>query len=420
METIYILNLTVAVTLLFAPFWWSRRLLDQGWLNPITLMAICMMPIDFFRLFVGQMYLGDGLMAPPYQFAVLMTNLQQSITLFMLILASRLQITRSLPSLIPRFGQYSPADLRRLSRLFFLLYLVAFVILSMRTGGVGSWLSDIRGSYIEKRDGNGLFYAAAVSFLSVSYFFEGVSSSGSRGFALRSLIYLGAIYVLGSKGFVLQFFIFLLIILQRQGRVNLGRVLLIGLPSAFALLLINFASQRDTLDFAGVAEYFDYYPNAAMYYADYFRGAIPLFHGNVILTSFWEYVPRSLFPEKPYVYGILHVVEFYYPGGAESGNTPAFQGGVPQFADFGVPGVFIFALFNWVPLVYFAGLRYAVKCRAFLNHGPMTGRTIVICLLLFAPSFGSFLPLGLIILLLMFIVSLSKFFQMVKRTFILV
>jgi len=420
MEALYILNLMTAVALMFAPFWWSRRLLDQGWLNPVTLMVICMMPIDFFRLFVGQMYLGDGLIAPSYQFAVLMTNLQQSITIFLLVLASQLKITRGLPSLIPRLGQYSTADLRRLSRLFFLLYLAAFVILAIRTGGVGSWLSDIRGSYIEKREGNGLFYAAAVSFLSISYFFEGISSSRSRGFALRSLIYFGAIYVLGSKGFVLQFFIFSLIIFHRQGQVNIGRVLLIGLPAAFTLLLINFASQREALDFSGVAEYFDYYPNAAMYYADYFRGAISLFHGEVILTSFWEYVPRSFFPDKPFVYGILKVTEIYYPGGAESGNTPAFQGAVPQFADFGVPGVLFFALFNWVPLVYFAGLRYALQSRFILSQGPMTGRTIVVCLLLFAPSFGSFLPLGLVILLLLFIVALSKFLQMARRTLLAV
>jgi hypothetical protein len=401
---------------MFAPFWWSRQLLHQGWINPVTLMVICMMPIDIFRLFVGQMFLGNGLMSPSYQFAVLMTNLQQSITLFLFVLASRLQITRGLPSLIPQLGKFSPADLRRLSRLFFFLYLAAFLILAIRTGGVVSWLSDIRGSYIEKREGNGLFYAAAVSFLSISYFFEGVSNTRSQVFALRSLIYFCAIYVLGSKGFVLQFFIFSLIIFQRQGHVNMGRVLLTWLPAAFTLLLINFASQRENLDFSGIAEYFDYYPNAAMFYADYFRGAISLFQGKVMLTSLWEYVPRSFFPDKPFVYGILHVVEIYYPGGAESGNTPAFQGGVPQFADFGVPGVLFFALFNWIPLVYFAGLRYALKSRFFLNHGPMTGRTIVICLLLFAPSFGSFLPLGLVIMLLLFIVGLSKFFQIVRRT----
>ena len=424
MESLYSFNLIISVLLLFAPLWWSRRLLGQNWLNPISLMVIVWMPVDLFRLFVGQLFINNtslvlsNMMDPAFQFAVLMTNLQQVISLAMMFFIARLRITRDAPYLIPRMGRYSLGDLRHFGRFFFMLYVIAFLWLAMSTGGIGSWLEDIRGSYMEKRDGNGVFYAAAVSFLSISYFFEGVSSSRSLVFALRSLVYFVAIYILGSKGFVLQFFIFCLIIIHRQGQWSVGRGLLISMPAAFVLLLINFVSQRDTLDFAGIAEYFNYYPNAAMYYADYFRGALPLFEGKVFLTSFWEYVPRSLFPDKPYVYGILHVVEIYYPGGAESGNTPAFYGGVPQFADFGFPGVLLFALFNWAPLIYFAGLRYTLKDRAFLNKGPMSGRTIIVSLLLFAPAFGSFLPMGLIVILLLLIVCTIKFVQTISRSLI--
>ncbi|MEN9493666.1 MAG: hypothetical protein RJA63_4115, partial [Pseudomonadota bacterium] len=316
MEILYFSNLAIAIGLILAPIWWSRRLLDQDWLNAVSLVVICTLPVDLFRLLVGQLFRGEGLMDSAYQFAVLMTNLQQSVSLVILIFASKLAVTRRLPYMLPRMGHYSPKTLRNISLVFLLLYIAAFLILASRTGGVMDWLSDIRGSYIRKRDGNGPFYAAAVSFLSIAYFFEGVASSRSLSFTMRSAIFFVAIYLLGSKGFVLQFFVFYLVIILRQGRVHVGRVLLIALPSAFLLLLINFASQRDTLDFAGVAEYFDYYPNAAMYYTDYFNRTVQLFDGKVFLTSLWEYAPRSLFPDKPYVYGILHVVEIYYPGGA--------------------------------------------------------------------------------------------------------
>lgn len=418
MEILYFFNLTIAIGLILVPIWWSRRLLDQDWLNAVSLVVICTLPVDLFRLLVGQLFRGEGLMDSAYQFAVLMTNLQQSVSLAILIFASKLAVTRRLPYMLPRMGHYSPTTLRNISLVFLLLYIAAFLILASRTGGVMDWLSDIRGSYIRKRDGNGPFYAAAVSFLSIAYFFEGVASSRSLSFTLRSAIFFVAIYLLGSKGFVLQFFVFYLVIILRQGRVRVGRVLLIALPFAFLLLLINFASQRDTLDFAGVAEYFDYYPNAAMYYTDYFNRTVQLFDGKVFLTSLWEYAPRSLFPDKPYVYGILHVVEIYYPGGAETGNTPAFNGGVPQFADFGIPGVLLFALFNWTPLVYFASLRYALKDRIFLRPGPMTGRAIVISLLLFAPAFGTFLPMGLLAMLLLFIICMSKLVQMTTRSLV--
>lgn len=419
MELLYTLNISVAIGLILAPIWWSRRLLDQAWLNPVSLVSICLLPVELFRLLVGQLFRSQGLGDEAYQFAVLMTNVQQSVALLILVFASKLQITRRLPYLLPRMGEYSVKDLRRISIAFFLLYVAAFLVLATKTGGVGDWLSDVRGSYIRKREGNGTFYAAAIGFLTISYFFEGVSNPRTLSFTLRSIVFFGGVYILGSKGFVLQYFIFYLVIVLRQGRVNVGRMLIITMPAAFLLLLVNFFSQQDTIDLTNVAEYFDYYPNAAMFYADYFKGAVHLFEGKVFLSSLWEYAPRALFPEKPFVYGTLHVVEIYYPGGAESGNTPAFFGGVPQFADFGFPGLLVFALLNWTPLIYFAGLRYTLRDRAFLNHGPMSGRAIVVSLLLFAPAFGAFLPMGLVFMLLLFIVATSKLVQMFRRSFVM-
>jgi hypothetical protein len=415
-ELLFILNLAVAVSLIVSPMWWSRRLLDVGWLNPVSLAVICMLPVDLFRLFVGQMFRGDGLLAPEYQFAVLMTNVQNGVALLMLLLAARLRVVRRLPQWLPEFGRFEPLDLRRFAKAFFLLYLAAFLILAIKTGGVADWLLNIRSSYIEKRDGNGTYYAAAVNFLSISYFFFGVSSPRSARFTLFTVLYIAAIYVLGSKGFVLQFFIFYLIIILRQRQVKIGRVLVVALPTAFVLLLVNFFSSLDAVQLASVAEYFDYYPNAAMYYADYFRGAIGLFDGQVFLSSFWEYAPRSIFPQKPYVYGILHIVEFYYPGGAESGNTPAFEGGVPQFADFGILGVVMFAVLNLKPLIYFAGLRYTLKEQAFLRYGAMSGRAIIAGVLLFAPSFGTFLPVGLIGVMMLFIIGYGQVVRMTSRS----
>jgi hypothetical protein len=370
------------------------------------------------RLLVGQMFSGQGLNDEGYQFAVLMTNVQQLVALLILFIASRLPITRHLPYFLPRMGEYRMVDLKRISIIFFLLFVSAFLLLAVKTGGVGDWLADVRGSYMNKREGNGHLYAAAISFLSIAYFFEGVSNPKTLSFTLRSSVFIYCVAILGSKGFVLLFFIYYVIVVQKQGRVNIGRMLLITMPTAFLLLLMNFFSQSDSIDLSSVAEYFNYYPNAAMFYTDYFNGAIQLFNGEVIFSSLWEYVPRGLVADKPYVYGVLHVVEIYYPGGAESGNTPAFYGGVPQFADFGFPGLLILALLNWSTLFYFAGLRFALKDRFFLNYGPMTGRAILISLLLFAPAFGAFLPMGLIVVLLLFIVCISTIVQMISRSLI--
>jgi hypothetical protein len=408
MELLYFLNLFIATSLILSPVWWSRKLLKLDWLNPVTILIICFLPVELFKLFVGQWFREEGLMYPYFQFAVLMTNIQQSIALLLLYYYSHIKITRKIPYLIPRLGFYQKSDFFWISKLFFIMYLFAFMALALQTGGVMDWLLNIRDSYINKRDGYGLYYAAAINFISISYFFFGIASSDYKKFTYRSLLYFIAVYVLGSKGFLLNFFAFYLIIIWRQRKIPVSRILFISLPVIFLLLLANFFSNQETVDFSSVAQYFEYYPNAAMFYADYFSGAIKLFDGQILLSSFWEYVPRGLFPAKPYVYGILHVVEFYFPGGAESGNTPAIYGGVPQFADFGVFGVLVLAMINITPLFYISGLRYALVEKNFLDTVGLSGRSIVIFLVLFSPVFGVFLPVGLVVLLLAFTLCLIQ------------
>lgn len=417
MDLLYYLNLIIAVALILAPIWWSQRLLQLDWLNPISLLTICFLPVELFKLLIGQWFRDEGLMYPYFQFAVLMTNLQQCIGLLLIYFAARLKVTQQIPYIIPRLGFYRKPDFGWISRVFFFLYVVAFLTLALKTGGVADWLLNIRDSYINKREGNGLYYAAAINFVSISYFFCGIASDNWRAFTFRSIFYFCAVYVLGSKGFLLNFFVFYLIIIWRQRQIKIGRILLIALPVVFLLLLVNFFSNQGAIELDSIAQYFEYYPNAAMYYADYFGGVIKLFEGQVFLSSFWEYVPRGLFPEKPYVYGILHVVEFYFPGGAESGNTPAIYGGVPQFADFGIIGLLFFAMINLLPLFYFAGLRYALVEGAFLRAEGLSGRGIIICLLLLSPVFGVFLPAGLVVLLLIFVLSSIQFIRIIIRSF---
>lgn len=416
MDLIYLINLIIAVGLILAPIWWSQRLLQLDWLNPVSLVTICFLPVELFKLIIGQWFRDAGLMYPYFQFAVLMTNLQQCIGLLLLYFTARLKVTRLIPYIIPSLGFYRKPDFSWISRAFFFLYVAAFLTLALKTGGITDWLLNIRDSYINKREGNGLYYAAAINFISISYFFCGVASDSWRAFTFRSIFYFFAVYILGSKGFLLNFFVFYLIIIWRRQNINIGKMLLIVLPGAFLLLLVNFFSNQESIDVGSIAQYFEYYPNAAMYYADYFGGVIKLFEGQVVITSFWEYVPRGLFPEKPYVYGILHVVDFYFPGGAESGNTPAIYGGVAQFADFGIMGLLFFAMINLLPVFYFAGLRYALVEGKFLSAEGLSGRSVIICLLLFSPVFGVFLPAGLIALVLIFVLSFMQFIIIIIRS----
>lgn len=407
---LYFLNLCVAVGLTMSPIWWSKKLLKLDWLNPVSLVTLCFLPVEIFKLLVGQYFREEGLMYPYFQFAVLMTNLQQCIGLALIYFAAHLKVTKQIPRMVPQLGFYPSQYFYWISKTFFVFYIFAFLILAIKTGGVLDWLLNIRDSYIAKRDGNGIYYATAINCLSLSYFFFGLANSGWRWFTFLSLFYFGGVYILGSKGFLLSFFSFYLVIIWRQQQIPVGRILIAMSPVIFAMMLMMFFSVDGSVDLVAVAQYFEYYPNAAKYYADYFSGGLPLFEGKIFFSSFWEYVPRELFSEKPYIYGILYIVDIYFPGGAESGNTPAIYGAVPQFADFGILGVIFFAMINLLPIFYFSGMHYALKKGAFLRISGLSGRDTIICILLFAPVFGVFLPMGLIFCLLfsvLFIMRLS-------------
>lgn len=93
----------------------------------------------------------------------------------------------------------------------------------------------------------------------------------------------------------------------------------------------NFDSLKETL------QYYDYFDNAVRYVGRS-ENFGPNF-GGTLLSSLWEYVPRRVWPAKPFVYGSVVVNEHFFPGAAEVGYTPGYLPWIPYHLDFGVTGV---------------------------------------------------------------------------------
>ncbi len=389
-------------------------------INPITIALLFFLPFDVFRLILGPVLISGVLDNFGYQFALLMTNLQSSLGLVIFIFFVRWKVTSSVAKWLPAGRSFSSKQLHFLSCGFFVLYMIAFLYLTQKTGGLLDWLLEPRRSYLEKRDGNGLYYSAALNFLSLSFFFFGFSTNSKHQLTVVSFLFIVAVYFFGSKGFILNFFVFYFVILFRLGYKRMPQLFLTLLPVVFGLLAINFFSMRQAVDFQSIAEYFDYYTNAAMYYEDYFSGSISLFAGQVWLTSFWEYIPRSLYDAKPYVYGMLHVTDIYFPGGAESGNTPAFGGGVAEFADFGVFGIIFSSLFNYALFFKALGYIYIFRLKAFSSEKSINLTQLFVCMLFFAPVLGTFLPIGLFASFLLCSWLYSIFILKVRNEFIFI
>lgn len=405
MEVLYSLNVLVAIALLLWPLWFSTRCVGLTAVNPLTIAMALGLPVQLFKLIGGPLVLIDGGLADSgYQFAVLMSNLQiiceTASLVFFYQLFARVRVERALPL---RRVTLSRRDARRAEYVFLALFAACYLLLALGEFGLGAWLANPREGYQFHRSGAGQWYALATTFLGVAFLLSFISRPTPGAVVLNMLLYVFLGYFLGSKGTLLTIFTSGVVYLWFIRWRHLHKFIAFGLPLIFALLLVNlFLAMADGFGISAVLEYFDYFKNAADYYDAYFTGQIHLFHGDVLLSSVWAYVPRAVWPDKPYVYGVLLVNEFFYPGQAELTNTPAFGGAVEQFADFGVIGVVAFGLFSLQSLIT-AALAYLSFRRPAIDVSRMTLGTALVMLVQFAPMFGAYFPGALVLVLLGFV-----------------
>lgn len=394
MSVLYTMNLAVALLLLFWPLWFSRRYLRLPVLNPLTILMALNFPVQLMKLFAGPAFLiDDGLFDPAFQYALLMGSLLVlaqtcgTVTFFRYVESARIE--RHLPW---REVRLSRRDLARGAWFFFALYVAALYLLASAEFGVLNWLENPREGYQLYRSGQGHWYALAISALSVFMVLSFLEQPIARQLLWRTLLCLAMAYLLGSKTILLAVFGSLLVFLWFIKWPWLKRLLVLGAPLVFALMVWNlYLALADAFEIQSVVEYFDYYKNAADYYREVLSGNLQLFHGEITATSLWAYVPRAVWPDKPYVYGITIVNEIFYPGQAELTNTPAFGGAVEQYADFGVIGVLVFGFFGTQSIAT-AITSYWIFRRPAVRLGHVTVATAILFILQFAPGFGTFFP----------------------------
>lgn len=409
LPTIHALNIALALALIFAPVWFSRRYLRLPLLNPFTIAVVLSLPVQVMKLFAGPFLLIDeGLSDAGYQFALLMGNLlvvaQTAGLLFFFWLFRNARVEKSLPlqGIILK-----PRDLRRAARLLLLLFAASLYLLSSAEFGVWNWLANPREGYQLHRTGQGHWYALATSALGSSYLLYFLARPTAPSILRKLALFLALGYLLGSKFVLLSIFgaaiVFLWFIRWR----HLGTLIVIGAPVVFGIALWNlYLSVGEGFDLTSIVEYFDYYKNAADYYREYLSGNVQLYLGEISLTSFWSYVPRALWPDKPVVYGVLIINELFYPGAAELTNTPAFGGAVEQFADFGVIGVLLLGFFSG-QAVLTALLSYLIFVRPGVRFDRVSLAAVAMMLVQFAPAFGLYFPTGLYLTLLVFVLVMT-------------
>lgn len=415
MIILYILNVIgYFVSLLIAPVYFSRRF-HLGWWNLLTIPVLVALPLGALTSFSGPYYFLSGSLFNPYfQYALLVNNVSLTIqALTIIFLVNRLSkipaVSQKIERLLTIGRQARPERMRASAWVFLALYVIAFLLLSQSFGLV-NWIANPRTGYQFHRAGGGQWFAFALSFLSVSVVLAMVYARSTHTLLLIAPVYLFGVYLLGSKGFIISFAMFVVIILAIRRYVYLRPVAAVIGGGAGALVIYNFATSLGGFGIQEISEYSDYYVNAARYYQSYLTGQLPLFHGDILLSGLWGLVPRSLYSAKPYVYGTIKVIEFFYPGSAEQTATPAFAT-VDVFADFGWPQVVLYGIFSPSNLLnaflYIAVLPNIQVLN--LKNGIPHSRILTYCfLLLAAPSFLIFFDFPFNVLLFLVIVGVIE------------
>jgi hypothetical protein len=403
MVILFLINFLLVNLLTFFPIYYQTKFFKLNWFNPLVLFYLVSVPIVIFINFLGPLYgLEKGLLDPYYNFSLLMGNVSSLITCLILVFLLRIFKKKIFRTLISRFQSYRFKRVRLfgVGWLFLAVFFISFFLLASHSYGVINWITHPRTGYQFHRSGAGQYYALSLSMLSVAFVLFTISAKRNISVIFILLIFLPIVYLLGSKSYILAFFLYAVVILWFRRYKYLKRLFFLGLPFIFILILINFGR----VDFASFANYFSHHVNSAAYYEAYFSGKLDLLYGKIWITDFWSLVPRAYFPEKPYVYGILHINEYFFPGAAAATNTPAFAGPIKEFGDFGVFGVILGPIFNFSShfQVFLMYLLYSNRnMEEILNNS----NRIFLFLWIFGPAFLTYFPTPLNLILFFLVVK---------------
>jgi oligosaccharide repeat unit polymerase len=243
-------------------------------------------------------------------------------------------------------------------------FVLCWLLLVVGSGAGALWITAPREAYQSHRAGAGVWWSLTQATLMLSFiccvFRFATTRKRTAGLSLG---FAAMASMLGSKASTLAYFVMALFLWHyRIGPIK-SRVVLSAGAGLVALVVLTQMFYGNTESILGAFLYFDYFIVSARF--------IDAFHnfgfrwGTLALSQGWYYVPRALYPDKPFGYGPSAITEWMYPGAASDGYTPGILQWTAPYADFGVIGVIVAGVLTaWVSK---AAYEYFVQARTIFS-----------------------------------------------------
>jgi hypothetical protein len=281
----------------------------------------------------------------------------------------------------------------------------SFVALAVLGGGGLRWITDTRNAYINNRSGAGPFFAATQWFLvfALLYCLWSRRPARLRSLCLLPLPFVVAASFTGSKGNILIMLMVCTIYYNFRVRAIPLRAYFLMIPAVLGLfvLLLRLQGFQTAEGVVALVYFKDYFDTVVQFLARF--DEFGFHYGAAMLSDLWSYVPRALYSDKPYEYGVTLVHRVLFPGAAQTGNTPGILPWATAYLDFGAAGVFLWGA--WGSLWQRAAYEYYVE-----HRGSFFGFLFMLQFALWAPL--PFASLGITIALSL---ATSVFFRLTVR-----
>ncbi|MFY0678039.1 MAG: hypothetical protein JXR18_12210 [Neptuniibacter sp.] len=292
-----------------------------------------------------------------------------------------------------------------LSVFLFLLGFFLLILVSYLGVGIQEWLNSPRFMYQYGRKGLGPIYALAMMMFGLGY--TGILCALlNRGIVLWILVLLLGVvvaYFYGQRMFLVEVFFAWCLFFSLRFRWNFF-ILFVIFAYILIILIVPLYLNENLVDYL-IKMHFPHALNSVSVVEDLKKGGVDFFYGEILFSEIWKLVPRSIYPDKPYEYGVLLLNGIYFPGMAEKTHTPAFSNFVSSYADWGLFGILFSGLslkvifFSYCAAIYDSARRCSLLLASFLS----------MYFILLSPGYLNFLPNWTVVIITMIVFKLIYF-----------